>query len=323
MVTPKEDLTGQTFGELEVIGRAADYISPNSKGRPRAMWLCECSCGRQVKLTPHQLRKRKYPHCGYKPNHPDANTKPSVSIGDTFGELEVIAKANDHFTPSGIKKPQWLCKCHACGSEIIVQQQRLVINEKTHCGCLHKQKPSTKRGQNTYDLSGQFGIGYTTKGEPFWFDLDEFDKVSQYHWYYNKRGYPQANTKKPDGKPSTICLHQIVMPTPPDGYIIDHKEHPQGINAHKIDNRKENLRFVTIAENNRNRNMRRDNTSGVIGICKTEYGWMASIKQDGQKYTKQFSADQFDQACAWRAEMEEKLFGEHRYIPTATPVTNP
>ena len=69
--------------------------------------------------------------------------------------------------------------------------------------------------------------------------------------------------------------------------------------------------------------MRRDNTSGVIGICETKYGWIASIKHNGQKYTKLFPSDQFDQACAWRAEMEEKLFGEHRYIPTATPVTKP
>ena len=122
--------------------------------------------------------------------------------------------------------------------------------------------------------------------------------------------------KKPDGKPTTICLHQIVMGTQPDGYIIDHKDHPQGINAHKIDNRKENLRFVTVAENNRNKNRRRNNQSGHIGVYKCKNGWQAYIKQNGKKYTKQFQPNQFNAACAWREMMEEKLFGEHRYTPT-------
>lgn len=312
MLIPKSDLTGQTFGEIKVIKQADDYIS--STGHHRTRWLCECSCGRQMILDKYGITHRKLPHCGYKPNHPDNHGKPSVKIGDIFGELEIITKADDHYTPSGIKKPQWICRC-SCGREIIVQQQRLVLKEKTHCGCLQKSKQSTSRGQNTYDLTGDFGIGYTAKGEPFWFDLDDFDKIKDFCWYYNKRGYPQTTIKKPDGKATTTCLHQIAMGTPPDGYIIDHKEHPQGINAHKIDNRKQNLRFVTIAENNRNRNRRRDNKSGHIGVSQNGNIWIAKIKRNGKVYTKQFPIDQFDAACAWREMMEKKLFGEHRYTP--------
>ena len=295
MLTPKTDLTGQTFSEIKVIGQADDYISPGSHHRTR--WLCECSCGKELKLMPSQLKNKTLPHCGDKSRH--ENTNPSISIGDTFGELEVIAKAEDHFTPSGIKKPQWLCR-FSCNRKIIVQQQRLVLNEKTHCGCQHKQKTSTKHGQNTYDLTGDFGIGCTTKDEPFWFDLDDFDKIKDSCGYYNKRGYPQAMTKKTDGKSTTICLHQIVMGTQPNGYIIDHKDHLQGIDAHKIGNRKENLRFVTVAENNRNRNLRHDNRSGHISVYKYKNRWQAYIKQNGKKYTKQFQPNQFNAACAWR-----------------------
>lgn len=313
MLTPKTDLAGQTFGEIKVIKQTDDYISPT--GHHKTRWLCECSCGKELKLTKEKLTHRTLPHCGDKKRHQDNHGKPSVSIGDTFGELEVIAKAENHYTPSGIKKPQWLCRC-SCGREIIIQQQRLVLNEKTHCGCLRKSKTSTKRGQNTYDLTNDFGIGYTSKDEPFWFDLDNFDKIKDFCWHYNKRGYVETNIRKSDGKTTTICLHQIVMGTPPDGYIIDHKEHPQGIGAHKIDNRKENLRFVTIAENNRNRNRRRDNRSGHIGVSKHRNGWCAKIKRHGKLYTKDFPPDQFDAACAWREMMEKKLFGEHRYTPT-------
>lgn len=313
MLTPKTDPTGQTFGELKVIRQANDYITPT--GHHRTRWLCECSCGRQLALAKYNITHRATPNCGYKPNHPDNHGKPSVKIGDTFVELEVIAKATDHYTPSRIKKPQWLCRC-SCGHEIIVQQQRLALNEKTHCGCLRKTNLSTRKRHNDYDLMGTHSVGCTTNGEPFWFDLDQYDKIKLYHWYYNKRGCPQANIKTPYGKSTTICLHQVIIDAPPDGYIIDHKEHPQGINAHKIDNRKENLRFVTVTENNRNRNRRRNNKSRHIGVSKYRNGWIARIKQNGKLYTKKFPPDQFDEACAWRKMMEKKLFGEHQYKPT-------
>lgn len=37
------DLTGQTFGRWEVLGRGEDRISPNAK-RVYRMWTCRCSC---------------------------------------------------------------------------------------------------------------------------------------------------------------------------------------------------------------------------------------------------------------------------------------
>ena len=30
---------------------------------------------------------------------------------------------------------------------------------------------------NVYDLSGEYGIGYTAKGEKFLFDKDDFEKI--------------------------------------------------------------------------------------------------------------------------------------------------
>ena len=42
MVKVRQDLTGQTFGQLTVICQAEDYINP--KGEHRSQWLCECNC---------------------------------------------------------------------------------------------------------------------------------------------------------------------------------------------------------------------------------------------------------------------------------------
>lgn len=51
------DLTGQRFGKLTVIGRA-----PN-RGR-RTMWLCECDCGNQREIMADNLVAGKSSSCG-------------------------------------------------------------------------------------------------------------------------------------------------------------------------------------------------------------------------------------------------------------------
>lgn len=45
------------------------------------------------------------------------------------------------------------------------------------------------------------------------------------------------------------------------------KDHMDHINGVRVDNRIVNLRAVTQAENNKNKSMRKDNTSGVMGVC--------------------------------------------------------
>lgn len=42
MVNVKENLIGQKFGRLTVIGRDEDHIYPS--GKRRARWICQCSC---------------------------------------------------------------------------------------------------------------------------------------------------------------------------------------------------------------------------------------------------------------------------------------
>lgn len=54
------------------------------------------------------------------------------------------------------------------------------------------------------------------------------------------------NRRKVDGKLKYMYLHRLVKFTP-RGYVTDH------INHDTLDNRRKNLRNVTVAENNRNR----------------------------------------------------------------------
>lgn len=59
---------------------------------------------------------------------------------------------------------------------------------------------------------------------------------------------------------------------------IDH------INGIKTDNRIENLRPASRQENNRNSAIRKNNTSGVQGVCwhKTKKRWIAAIRANGR-----------------------------------------
>jgi hypothetical protein len=56
------DLSGQKFGELEVLRRGEDYISQGGKRRdPR--WICKCSCGNEIPVRSSDLVAGKSRKC--------------------------------------------------------------------------------------------------------------------------------------------------------------------------------------------------------------------------------------------------------------------
>ena len=79
-----------------------------------------------------------------------------------FSELKVIERANDRISQSGRKIVMWKCLC-SCGKYIEVRGDSLRRGHTKSCG--HNRK--NKKG-NKYDLSGDYGVGYTYKNEPFY-----------------------------------------------------------------------------------------------------------------------------------------------------------
>ncbi len=57
------DLTGNTYGRLTVVSRAADYWQPNCKQR-MVRWLCLCSCGAQCIVVGAVLKSGHTRSCG-------------------------------------------------------------------------------------------------------------------------------------------------------------------------------------------------------------------------------------------------------------------
>lgn len=230
--------------------------------------------------------------------------KSSIRPGDKFGALTAIKRVGDHIAPSGNCKPQWECVC-SCGRHIIVQQMLLKQGRKEHCGCQRLRGINTHLPGNTYDLSGNYGIGYTRKGEEFWFDLADADTVKSYTWSFAKDGNLKTNTKV-GNTAHTPFLHQVLMGPPPPGMVVSHINRPAG-NGCKMDYRRQNLQFVSVQQRNHDKAMRQDNTSGHTGIRKIGNSWVAKIRRHGKQYQKHFPLDQLDAAIQWRADMEVQL----------------
>ena len=60
---PLNDLTGQRFGQLTVIERAKDYISPDGFSKA-AMWRCRCECGNETTVIGRNLKNGAVKSCG-------------------------------------------------------------------------------------------------------------------------------------------------------------------------------------------------------------------------------------------------------------------
>ena len=91
-------------------------------------------------------------------------------------------------------------------------------------------------------------------------DLEDYEKCSNKKWRISKKRnkyYVISGSKK---KGTLIYLHQFLIGKPPKGYSVDHKD------GNSLNNRKNNLRFLTIGDNSRFVKARIDNKIGIRGV---------------------------------------------------------
>lgn len=216
-----------------------------------------------------------------------------------FGTLTVIKRAEDYISPKGYRYVQWLCTCD-CGNELIVRGDLLRSGHTKSCGCNKNKMP------NVWDLeSHDYGIGYTNKGEKFYFDKEDFDKIKEYTWWINEEGYVVAKDKMR----KKLSLHRLITNCP-KGLMPDHIHGRET----RFDNRKSNLRVVNDSKNQMNTSLSSNNTSGVTGVTwhKGKNKWTAQITIN-RKQISLGSFNNFDDAVKARKKAEEKYFGEFSY----------
>ena len=97
--------------------------------------------------------------------------------GKRFGRLTAIKRGDDYISPRGQRHTQWLCKCD-CGKVVLVSANSLKRKLTQSCGCLAKEKViEACKKHNHYDLTKEYGVGYTTDGQEFYFDIKDYDKI--------------------------------------------------------------------------------------------------------------------------------------------------
>jgi hypothetical protein len=122
------------------------------------------------------------------------------------------------------------------------------------------------------------GIAYLplTKGKVAILTPAFLPGVEMWNWCFS-HGYAVRNAAG-----TRIYLHHEVISMADswvDGYHLDH------VNGNPLDNRIENLRFVTRTENQINRRLQSNNTSGYRGIALSRGKWIARLKRgDTEKH---------------------------------------
>lgn len=236
--------------------------------------------------------------------------------GQKYGSLTVLEEDKDKSTPDTVR---WKCRCD-CGKLITVSGRNLRSGNTKSCGCYQRNKVSQMfKKYNTYDLSGEYGIGYDCKGNTFTFDLDDYALIKDYCWVVHKEYRKKSNDELvgvgyyvtgKDKNNKTIRLHRLIKNVLDDPTIlVDHIDH-NGCN-----NRKSNLRICNMHENARNVKPRKNTSSQYKGVCyeKATGKWVATIHKDKITYKLGRFLNEEEAAIAYNNAAKE-LFGEYAYL---------
>lgn len=116
---------------------------------------------------------------------------------------------------------------------------------------------------------------------------EDYAELSQSRWFWsrgyalrvNPTGYPPGPPRKgevrPPKQPCSIAMHRVIMGlTFGDPLQVDH------INRDTLDNRRENLRYATTAQNQQNKCASRGSTSSYRGVSwnTAKQRWVAQVK---------------------------------------------
>lgn len=227
--------------------------------------------------------------------------------GQTFNNLEVIEWDTNPPDTEFIKADfsgLWKCRCLLCGNYAWATGDELKSGRRKACRECGQEAKGLRKYEIKYDLSGNFGIGYTyNTNKEFYFDLEDYDKIKDISWKESSNGYVIGIKDNEE-----LAMHRIVLglDSNDEDKIVDHISH------NTFDNRKRMLRITTMKNNLRNKSLSRNNKSGFTGVREIKDGrWEAYIWDE--RNIKLGTFDTFNEALTARRNAEKEHFGEYSY----------
>lgn len=161
-------------------------------------------------------------------------------------------------------------------------------------------------------LSGKRGKGKRAK-----VDEDTLKSYGHLSWFLSDTGYAMRRPTLDDGSKVTVRLHRLVAEAP-EGMVVDH------LNGDKLDNRRDNLRVCSQADNARNRK-----TVTGVSFDKSRKKWMVRYRNTfyGRHPTRSDALRAYQLACSgipyekqrrkyWHLPTGvSKQFGKYRVCP--------
>ena len=148
-----------------------------------------------------------------------------------------------------------------------------------------------------------------TQGQRTLVDDEDYDFLNGFKWsaiwFHNVKNYCAIrNSPQIGGKRSVMLMARVIMQAQKNQQV-DHRNHDT------LDNRRENLRLCTNAENSMNRRKHLDNSSGYKGVSwdKANDRWVMQIYQNHRHLEFRRFTDPIEAAKAYDA-AATKYFGD-------------
>lgn len=134
----------------------------------------------------------------------------------------------------------------------------------------------------------------------------DYEYLSQFNWFAQKHGHTTSvyacRTSFDNGKKGVVMMHRVVLGCINPKDEVDHHNHDT------LDNRRDNLRKCTRAQNSYNRKMQK-NISGLRGVRFRWNHWYAEFEFKGKcVYIGSFNTK--EEAVKAHAEALKKYHGE-------------
>jgi len=159
-------------------------------------------------------------------------------VGQRYGRLVVIERAEDQVFPSGNRKAKWLCRCD-CGETVTVLGCHLRSGNTNSCGCLQREMSAQRNTTHGHRKGSRVSPEYKA-----WADMLTrcYNPNQQHSRYYGGRGITVCQ----EWRESFENFLADMGPHPGKGYSLERDD----VNGPYC---QQNCRWATQPEQSRNK----------------------------------------------------------------------